>query len=293
MEKKRKRRWGDRSDGRRLRSLDPINAIMPFILKTRTSSSNNFSDSIEISEAERFLRKKRTEGYPGLGYLHLFIAAYIRVSSQYPGVNRFISGQRVFARNNIEFVMVVKKGMSIDAPETSIKVAFNPRDTVIDVYERLNIEIKKAREERESNAALTIARTFLKLPRILLKFAIFLLEVMDYFGFMPKSIINASPFHGSIFVTDLGSIGLPPVYHHLYDFGNMPVFIALGVKRKVNELTATGEVRQRRYIDYKVVMDERICDGFYFSQATKVFKNLVCRPHLLMTPPETVVEDID
>ena len=293
MEKKRRKRWGDRSDGRLLRSLDPINAIMPFFLKTRNSSSNSFEDSVEITEVEQYLRKKRLEGYPGLGYLHLFIASYIRVASQYPGVNRFISGQRIFARHKIVFAMVVKKGMSADSPESSIKVEFSPRDTIFDVYDKLNCEIKKAREERESNAALLVAKALMKLPRIMIKFGIFALEFMDYFGVMPKLILNASPFHGSIFFTNLGSIGLPPVYHHLYDFGNMPIFIAIGVKRKSYEMNAKGEVMARKYIDYKMVMDERVCDGFYFSQAMKYFNSLIRKPHVLDEPPDKVVEDID
>jgi len=293
MVKKRKKRWGDRADGRRLRSIDPFNALMPFIFKTRNTSSNSFADSIEISEVEKYLREKRRKGYPGMGYMHLFIASYIRVASQYPGVNRFISGQRVFARYKIEFVMIVKKGLRVDAPETTIKVAFSPSDTIFDVYEKVNFEVKKVREEIESNATVVIAKAFMKLPRIIIKFLIRMLEITDYFGIMPKFILNASPFHSSIFFTDLGSIGLPPVFHHLYDFGNMPVFIALGTKKRVYELNSKGEVIPRKYIDYKMVMDERVVDGFYFSQAIKLFKSLIKKPYILDKPPETVVEDID
>jgi hypothetical protein len=293
MDKKRKKRWGDRPDGRRLRSLDPINALMPFVLKTRNSSNNNFSDYVDISEAEKYIRKMRKQGYPGLGYLHLFIAAYVRLASQYPGVNRFISGQRIFTRSNIEFVMAVKKGMSITEPETTIKVLFDKRDTIIDVYNKLNVEINKAKNERESNSALIIAKAFMKLPRVIIKFAIFILEFLDYFGIMPKMILNASPFHGSLFISDLGSIGLPPVFHHLYDFGNIPVFIAIGAKRKVCEVGMDGKFYVRKIIDYKVVVDDRICDGFYFSQATKLYKHLIRKPQELEKPPEKIVEDVE
>ena len=293
MEKKSKRRWGDRSDGRRIRSQEPINALMPFIFKTINTSSNSFADAIEITEVEKYLREKRLNGYPGMGYLHLFIAVYIRVASQYPGINRFISGQRLFARNNIEFVMTVKKGLSTEAPETTIKVAFSPENTIFDVYKRVNEEIEKVKNEIESNAALVLARAFLKLPRVILKFVISFLEFLDYFGLMPKTLLEVSPFHGSLFITDLGSIGLPPVFHHLYDFGNMPLFIAFGVKRKVNELGKNGAVAERKYIDYTLVMDERVCDGFYFSQVIRLFRSLIRNPFSLDNPPESIVEDID
>jgi hypothetical protein len=293
MEKKRKKRFGDRPDGRRLRTIAPVNALMPFIMKTRNASDNSISDSIEITETERFLRKLRLEGYPGLGLLHLFIATYIRAVSQYPAINRFISGQRIFARNNIIFVMTIKKGMSINANETSIKVIFDPRDTIYDVYNKLNAEIEKVRGETGVDETEDAAKIFLKFPRIMLKFVVWLLGVLDYFGKLPKSILEVSPFHGSVIITDMGSIGTPPVFHHLYDFGNMPLFIGLGAKRKSRELAADGTVIEKKYIDFNLVMDERVVDGFYFSQVIKLFKSLVRKPESLTTPPEVVNEDVD
>ena len=107
----RKRRFGDRRDGRYLRSLDPYNSMAPYIMKVKSESSNFFSDSIEIKGIESYLRNKRRQGYPGIGILHLVVASYVRTISQYPGLNRFISGQRIFARKNIEFIMTVKKEM--------------------------------------------------------------------------------------------------------------------------------------------------------------------------------------
>ena len=293
MGDRRKRRFGDRSDGRRLRSLDPYNAMIPFIMKVRSESSNYLSDSAEITETERFLRWKRIHGYPGMGLLHLFIAAYVRMASQYPGVNRFVAGQRIFARNSIVFVMTIKKEMKVDAAETSIKVTFDPRDTISDVYHKLNAEISKVKNEGEDTNTDDLARALMKTPRLLLKFVVFLLRTLDYFGKLPKAIINASPFHGTVIITDLGSIGMPALYHHLYDFGNMPVFIALGAKRKSRELRQDGTLVERKYIDYKCVMDERVVDGFYFSQAFRLFKSLLRKPVLLDEPPETVAEDVD
>jgi len=288
-----KRRFGDRSDGRRLRSLDPLNAMVPFVMRTRNDSTNFFSDSVEITETERYLRAKRIHGYPGMGLLHLFIATYIRTASQYPSINRFISGQRIYARHNIEFVMIVKKEMRADAPETSIKVIFELTDTIYDVYRKVNEEIAKVKNGGEDTEADKLAQAFIRLPRLFLRFVVRCLEILDYFGLMPKMILDASPFHGTLVITDLGSIGLPPIYHHLYNFGNMPVFIAFGAKRKTREIRADGSVAERKYIDYKLAMDERCCDGFVFSQAFRLYKSILRKPHILDRPPETVVRDVD
>ena len=284
---------GDRRDGRLLRTLDPYNALTPYIMKVRSDASNYLSDSVEVTEAERFLREKRAAGYPGIGLIHLFIAAYIRVVAQYPAINRFVSGQRIYARNNIEFVMTIKKELKTEAPETSIKVTFDVQESITDVYRKLNAEIDKFKNEGEATDTDDIAKTLFKLPRLILKFTVFLLNVLDYFGILPNSIIKASPFHGSVIVTDLGSISLPAIYHHLYNFGNLPVFVAFGVKRKTREIDKDGELVERKYVDYNFVLDERICDGFYFSQALKMFKSIMRNPGLTDIPPAAVVEDVD
>ena len=293
MSNVRKKRFGDRSDGRRLRSLDAISGLSPFIMKKKSETSNYFSDSIDITEAERFLREKRKNGYPGMGLLHLFVASYIRVASQYPAINRFVSGQRLFARYNIEFLMMIKTELKSDATETSIKTVFGPTDTISVVYERIKAEIAKVREAGDATDADDAAKMLMKMPRLILKFAVRVIEILDYFGKLPKSLLKASPFHGSIVITDLGSIGLPAIHHHLYDIGNLPIFISIGAKRKTYVTAKDGTVSERKFVDYALTMDERICDGFYFSQVFRVFKSILLNPSMLDEPPETVVEDVD
>lgn len=289
----RKRRFGDRADGYRLRTLDPFYNFIPFIMARRSDAWTLFEDDVEITETDRWLRAKRREGYGGLGYLHLFIAAYVRVVSQRPMVNRFIAGKRIFARNNIEVVMAVRRGMSSDAGETTIKVVFEPTDTVFDVYNKMEAAIGEIKNGEEDNGTEAFARIATKLPRFLLNFAIWLLKVMDYFGLIPMSLLNVSPFHGSMIITDLGSLGIGPVYHHIYDFGTLPAFIAFGAKRKVTELDRDGTPVQRKYIDYKINTDERICDGYDYAMAFKYFKKYLRRPEELETPPEKVFHDVD
>jgi len=293
MSKAAKRRFGDRFEGRRIRTLDPNISLTPFIMKDRSEASNYFSDSIDITETERFIRDKRLKGYPGLGLLHVFIAAYIRVASQYPGVNRFISGRRMFSRNNIEFIMLIKKELRTDSSETSIKVIFDPSDTISDVYVKLGAEINKAREAGETTDSDDAAKTLMMLPRFLLKLAVRCIRILDYFGMLPKSLLKASPFHGSMMITDLGSIGLPAIHHHLYNIGNLPMFISIGAKRKDVVLRKDGSAAQRKLVDYAITMDERICDGFYFSQVFRLFKGIILDPGVLDEPPETVKEDVD
>lgn len=286
-----KRRFGDRKEGRLIRSLAPFYKFIPFIMPTTNDACNQFADCVEITETDRWLRQKRLEGYKGLGYLHLFIASYVCMVSQRPGINRFINGRRIYARNNIEVVLTVRRGMSTDSTETTIKVIFDPYDTIFDVYRKMNAKIDEIKYGEEDNNTEQVAGMLLKLPRFMLRFAISVLKAMDYFGIIPQVLLDASPFHGSMIITDLGSLGIAPIYHHIYNFGNLPLFIAFGAKRKSTELDMNGNLVQRKYIDFKANTDERICDGYYYATSFKFFKKYLHNPELLEVPPEKVVED--
>ena len=161
------------------------------------------------------LRKLRVEGYKGIGILHFLIAAYIRGLSRLPGLNRFVVGRRIYARNNIEVVMTVKRALSINATETTIKVVFEPTDTILDVYRKMNEKIDEVKSSDDGSGTEDFADFAARLPRFLLRFAIAILRMMDYFGWLPKWMLDVSPFHGSMIITDMGSLRIGPVYHHI------------------------------------------------------------------------------
>ena len=288
-----KRRFGDRKEGRLLRSLDPYTKFMPYIMPTRNDGCNQYEESFEITQVDRRLRALRQEGYKGLGMLHFIIATYVRCVSMLPGVNRFVVGRRIFARNNIEIVMTVKRSMSVDATETSIKVIFEPTDTIFDVYRKMNEKIDEIKSSDENTSTDDVAQTLCSLPRGILRLAVTILRVMDYFGWIPQGLLDASPFHGSMIITDLGSLRLAPIYHHIYNFGTLPVFIAFGAKYHKYELNRNGELCDNKYIDLKCVMDERMCDGHYYSQFLQGMRYIFLHPEIIETPPTRVVEDID
>lgn len=288
-----KRRFGDRKDGRRVRTMSPMSYVIPYIMRTRNDAQNQIADTIDITEADKFLREMRAKGYKSISVLHVFIAAYIRAISMRPGINRFCSGQKIYHRNTIEINMAVKKEMSLDAPDTMIKVRFEPTDTITDVYEKFNAVVEKATAEGSNTDFDKTARWLTRLPGILFRGTVRLLEFLDYHGWLPQALLDVSPFHGSMIITSMGSLGIPPIYHHLYNFGNLPVFISYGLKYHKNVMNANGAVERRTMIDVKVVTDERICDGLYFASALKLIRKFVASPALLTTPPETVIEDID
>lgn len=287
-----RQRSGDRIDGRIIHTLPGFCKFIPFIMKSRNDAENFYEQSFEISAADGWFKKQRAAGYKGIGMLHLFIAAYIRCIAALPGLNRFVSGRRIYARNNIEVVMAVKRGLSINSSETTIKVEFEPTDTVYDVYNKLNAAIEEIKSSEDANGTEVFAEKYAKLPRFVLRLALWLLNVADYFGLLPKRILDVSPFHGSMIISDLGSLGIGPIYHHIYNFGNLPVFISFGAKRKAYELDENGSPVERKYVDAKFVLDERIVDGHYYATVFKYMNKLIENPEVLEVPPEVVKEDI-
>lgn len=287
-----KRRFGDRKEGRLLRSLPAFAKFVPFIMPTRNDACNQYEESFEVSDVDCRLRKLRVDGYKGIGILHFIIAAYIRGVSMLPGMNRFIVGRRIYARDNIEVVMTVKRSLAIDATETTIKVVFEPTDTIFDVYRKMSEKIDEIKTVEGNNNTEDVAEAMCKAPRFLLRFALTILRIMDYFGWLPQSLLDASPFHGSMIITDLGSLRIGPIYHHIYNFGTLPVFISFGAKRHAYELDRHGNMVDRKYVDCKFVMDERTVDGHYYAQFLQAFRYICQHPEIVETPPSKVVEDV-
>ena len=286
--------WGDRSDGRRIRTEPPMNQVSPYIMVTRNTSTNYFTEAFEITHVERYIRQKRREGLTSFGLTHVLLACYCRAVAKYPKLNRFIGGQKIYSRgNDLQFCMTIKKEMTSDSPETVIKVHLSPYDTAEDVYNKMNAKVEEVKNSPLDSDFDNTAQALTLIPGVFLKFAVWLLRTLDYFGLLPKFLLEVSPFHGSVFFTSMGSLGIPPIYHHLYDFGNLPLFGSFGCKRRALEVTEDGSVVQRKYLDCKFTMDERIADGFYYAAFFKHFKRILYHPEVLDLPPEEVLTDIE
>lgn len=281
-----------KKEGRRIKSGAPMDAVTPFLMPDRMGAMNMFSSSVDIEKCERLIREKRLAGMKGLGMIHLFMTAYARTVSELPGINRYIRGQRLYARNNLEICMVIKKELSLNAPETVIKLDATPTDTLYTVYENLTKLIEENKKEGDHNSMDFFVRGLVNMPGIILKFFVWILKMLDYMGLLPRALTSLSPFHGSLFITNMGSLGMPPIFHHLYNFGNLPIFIAMGKKRTEYSLNKDGEVEAKRLIDFTVTCDDRICDGHYYASAFKKLKKLLENPEQLLVAPETVTEDI-
>ena len=290
---KRKRRLGDRYDGYKVRNLDPVFGIIPYIMRSRLDSQIFFEEEIDITGLRSFIVENRKD-IPGLSMYHFFIAALVRTMAQRPRINRFVSGGKIYSRNYIRISLTVKKAMSKDGEEGNLNPEFEPSDTLADVTAKFNAALAEVRAEEEAAAGndtdITV-KLLNMLPGFIKRWFINFMRHLDSCGMMPKIINKVSPFHSSAYVTNVGSIGLNSIYHHLYEFGTTSVFMAIGKKEVKHELERDGSVKSKHVIKMRFVLDERICDGYYFASAIKQFMHYVKHPELLLSPPDYISED--
>jgi len=288
--KKQRRRFGDRYDGRALKKVDPFYKIIPYIMKSRVDAQVYFDDKIILDKTEKYLQSKRSEDI-SIRFLHIVCAAIVRTIALKPRLNRFVSGRKLYARNGIYISLAVKKDMSEETPETTVKIKFEPTDTILDVVEKVNKAILENQSKENDNDTDKTAKLIMMCPGIFVRGIVKFITWLDNWGKLPKVINRVSPFHTSLFITDLGSLGIQPVYHHIYNFGTTSLFVAFGLKNKERIIDRNHNIVERKYINMKLVVDERICDGYYYAKAFRMFRRYMENPHLLENELDKVIED--
>ena len=276
-----------RKDGTRVKRVDPMYTIMPYILKHRYDAQNMIELNIPVDPMQAYLNAKRKEGYR-FSHLGVVLAAYLRAAAEFPAMNRFIVNKRIYQRNEFSIAMVVLKAGESDAENngTMNKMFFNMEDDIFRVHEVIDQYVSENRAEGDNNKTDELMAKLMSIPG-LCNVAVGLFKILDKFGLLPKSLIDASPFHNSLVVSNLASIRTNHIYHHLYEFGTSSVFITLGNMREVAR-RVRGEIEFERCIPMGVVMDERICSGSYYAAFFAKFRQYMLNPKLLEAPPAVV-----
>lgn len=293
----RKRRFGDRNDGFLVRNLDPMGKLIPYIMRSKSDSWVLFEDRIDITHTQEFLHTMRKSKIPGLTLYHIVFAAIVRTYSQVPELNRFIQRNNIYARNEMKGSMVVMKGMQRDSERTTIMPRFEMDATLPEVVREIESlanpidRTKKVAEDENRNDFDKLELALALIPGWLIRFVFSLLKLLDRYGLIPRKITSLSPFHSSFFITNMGSIGMQPVYHHIYEFGTISIFGAIGSKETVHEIDREGNIRRKTYLNMKFVVDERICDGFVYAIGFKHIKSGISKPEQLMERPKEVIHD--
>jgi len=262
--------------------------IAAYVMDKRYDASNSIKQHIDYAPLQDYMIKCRKDGI-NMSHMSIIIAAYLRVASQNPYLNRFVMNKRIYARNHfcVSFVTLIPgKNRS-----TVNKVYFNLDDDIFTVNHKLTEAIEKVSGNTTETSMDKLAKKLVRIPG-LLTVAISIFKFLDKHFALPFKVIDASPFHTSLFVTNLASIRTGAIYHHLYEFGTTGVFVAMGQLSK--KLVINGErAEERKIMELGIVLDERIADGHYYGRCFREIIKYFKDPSLLETKPETIVRDPD
>ena len=233
-----------RCDGNLIRGLPSFRIINPFVMRGRTESAIYFSHQIRIRKTLDFIRRYGRENAGNgvrITVFHIIICALVRTLAQRPQLNRFISGRRIYQRNRIQVSFIVKKQLTEEAKETNAKISFSPCETLETIVRKINAEVKKARDEAGNESDWEIDFVT-KLPRSVLSLVVAGFKLLDYFGLAPRSMIELDPLYTSVYLANLGSVGMDAPFHHLYEWGNASIFAAIGQIKKIGRASCRERV---------------------------------------------------
>ncbi|MCL2157516.1 MAG: 2-oxo acid dehydrogenase subunit E2 [Methanobrevibacter sp.] len=285
----RKRKRWERFDGYRLKNIPSFQKLIPFTMKRRSASLNYFEITYDAGEILKYLDGKNRNLEENFDpnnpikqytYTQFFMTLIVRMFALRPRLNRFVSRKNIYQRHNIEIAYVLKKDFSDDGEESTTVDTFERDSNIDDVGYILHDSIKSVKETTDDKSG-DFVDTLMKLPNFIITFVTWIFDVLIYIGYCPAVLRKIDTMQSSVMFANLGSIGLEGTpHHHLYDRGTCSIFISVGRIRKQKYLGENG-VEERDVVDFKITMDERIADGFYFVKSFELLKEILDNPQQL------------
>lgn len=265
-----------RSDGTRVTNASPVVQALPYIMPKRYDALNWASDFVDEDILKAFIREKRKEGRT-VTHMSVIAAAYYKAALENPKVNRFVVNRKIYQRNHFCFSFVILKTRADGTPdETSLKVFLQPEDTVFTISAKIKALVDENQTQEHNNHADSFVNMAFAVPG-LARLVFALAYRLDLWGLLPKKVIDLSPFHTSLFITNLASINTSYIFHHCYEFGTTSVFVCMG--KPVPK--APGS--RSKQMPLGVVMDERVATGIEYSRFFAALERYLKHPECLET----------
>jgi hypothetical protein len=277
-----------RSDGDRVKGLSPERRFMPFMMPTRNESLVFHEQQYDIAKTRRWLRDFNRANPPQSATMfHLFLWASAQGLDRFPPMNRFVLGRRIYQRRGVQISFAAKKEFSATAPIVTVKKSFAPNEPFAPAVKDMADRIGEGRgsDQRRVDKELRLA---LMLPGLILRFVLWFLRKLDFFNLMPRSMIESDPMYASLFVANLGSVGLDNTFHHLYEYGTISIFAVMGTQKKALVVGRDGSPEVREVLQIRFTLDERIIDGMYAGESMQLVKKIMEDPERYIGKPEEV-----
>lgn len=276
-----------RADGIKLKNIDPMYKVAAYIMDKRYDAMNMVTIDIPLENISNYLKEKRKNGI-NISHMAVFLAAYVRVVAEFPELNRFFVNKKPYARKELSVSMVVLKAGLADHGTMS-KMYFDKKNTIFEVNDIINEYVNENRNAPDNNGTEKLIKVLLSLPGVL-PVGVKLFKFLDRHGLLPGKIIDMSPFHASLLISNLASIRTNHIFHHVYEFGTTSLGITMGNTREIPKRKGS-EIYFEKCMPLGVVMDERIASGSYFAMAFRRLRMYLRNPELLEKPAELVNPD--
>ena len=269
-----------RKDGTLVKDIDLFTLLIPFIMDKTYDAQNLVKQEIDPDPIRQFISLHRNL-IPSLTHLSVLVYAYLASLKKHPQLNRFVVNSRLYQRNSISVSFVtLKRGADKTNEQTVVKIKFSEDDDLTSVSNKIHDEIEKNINSLYSNNTDALMKAVAKFS-FLVRPIVAVIKWLDKHSLLPQSIIEASPFHTSLFITNLYSIRTNYIYHHLYEFGTTGVFVAMGKPEK-KLMKAGDEIVEKKHIPLGITLDERICSGHEFAMFFTDMNRYLSNPGLLL-----------
>ena len=291
--KTRKKDRRDRRDAYYLRDADSMHVIMPYVMPTRCANEAVMSEDFDISEVDRYVKKKNAEN-PSFKYtwFHVICAAVAKTIILRPKLNYFISGYRMYERKDIEIAFTVKRKFEDNSEEALARFIVNKEggNLVEEVHSFVESFVTKVRKHNRTEGITNKFNFYQALPRPFFRFFVWILRHMEYHGIYPDSLKKDDPCYSTVYITNLGSIKMSADYHHVFEWGTNSFFIVMNEMKTIPFYNEDGTFEMKPTIRLCFTIDERIADGFYFAKSIKYLNHLLQHPELLEQDAATPVD---
>lgn len=274
--------FGHRSDGKKVKGMGIIDKAEPFFMPQRIDAVNYTTVKIKCDTIDEFIARERKNGI-SYSYMHIIMAAIVRILYIRKKLNRFIMRGSIYQRNTISISMDIKKKLEDDGEQVCLKMFFTGRESIEEVKKIVDDEIAKNLQESEVHSTTKAAGKLTSLPDFLFRWTMAFVRFLDKHGLLPKALIKASPFHTSCFLTNLKSIKLNYIFHHLYNFGTTTIFISMGKEQVEPYVENNKELKIAKMLTMGVSLDERVADGLYMGKSLRLFSDMIKNPDNLKT----------
>jgi pyruvate/2-oxoglutarate dehydrogenase complex dihydrolipoamide acyltransferase (E2) component len=250
---------------------------MPALMPRRSESLVQFDLTVRADEALSLVESVRAspEGLHAT-FFHVVLWALARTLDRHPHLNRFVAGGRLYDRDGIWIAYTAKTELNEEGSLLEIKRRFDPSASFVDVVQGVIGATEEARAGKASLADREL-EAFLHLPPVLRRAVVRVAGAANGLNLLPRGFIEGDPFFASAFVANLGSFGLDAAYHHLYEYGTIPIFATVGAIHDA-VVADDGEPAVARVASIKLSYDERVEDGLYAGHAVEELRSLIEHP---------------